>query len=198
MDQTRLSLLHRVQSGSDDAWQHFVRLYVPLIRGWFLRNGVDHHDAEELSQDVMTIVIRKIGDFTHSGRTGAFRNWLRVITVNRAREFWRSTTNRPTARGGNTFMEVVEQLGDENSIMAKSWDEEHDQYLLRQLFQLISADFEESTLKIFRRLVLDVADPETVAAEFETTTGAIYSAKSRVLRRLRREADGIIDDFHFS
>ena len=95
-------------------------------------------------------------------------------------------------------MEVVEQLGDENSIMATSWDEEHDQYLLRQLFQLISADFEESTLKIFRRLVLDVADPETVAAEFETTTGAIYSAKSRVLRRLRREADGIIDDFHFS
>lgn len=198
MNQTRLSLLHRVQIGSDTAWQEFVSLYQPLIRSWFLRNGVAHHDAEELSQDVMAIVIRKIGEFTHSGRTGAFRNWLRIITANRAKQFWRGGTNRPAAKGGSTFLELVEQLGDENSELAKSWDKEHDQYLLRELFQLISVDFEESTLTIFRRLVLDAVDPESVAAEFGTTTGAVYSAKSRVLRRLRREATGIIDDFHFS
>ena len=165
---------------------------------WFLRQGIAHHDAEELSQDVMTSVVRKVKEFDHSGQTGAFRSWLRVITANRAKQFWRAGTIRPSAKGGSTFLDLVNQLHDEKSELTRAWDEEHDQYLLRVLFRLVASEFEESTMRAFHRLAIDDADPENVAAELNMTVGAVYSAKSRVLRRLRQEAEGIVDDSPFS
>lgn len=198
MNETRLSLLRRLQDGSDCAWQELIELYTPLVRGWLERHGVAHHDAEELSQDVMTTVFRKMSDFSHSGRTGAFRSWLRVITVNRANEFWRAGKRRPVAAGGNAILEAVHQLGDEQSELSKAWDEEHDRYLLRVLFRMVSSEFEEATLDAFHRTVVGGEAPSKVASELGMTVGAVYSAKSRVLRRLRQEAMGIVDDSCFA
>ena len=38
-------------------------------------------DADDLTQQVLTVVVRKLPAFRHSGRPGAFRAWLRAITV---------------------------------------------------------------------------------------------------------------------
>ena len=183
MNETRISLLRRVQHGSEGAWRELTGLYQPLIQGWFERHGVARHDAEELSQDVMAILVRSVPDFVHSGQSGSFRSWLRVITANRAKEFWRSSSIRPKAKGGSTYRTVVEQLEDEKSDLAKAWDEEHDQYLLRGLLQLVSSEFEPVTMTIFNRLVIDGERSEELANELNMTVGAVYSAKSRVLRR---------------
>ena len=41
------------------------------------------------------VIIREMPQFEHSGRKGAFRNWLRVITVHRLRGYWRTNQTRP-------------------------------------------------------------------------------------------------------
>jgi RNA polymerase sigma-70 factor (ECF subfamily) len=55
------------------------------------------------------------------------------------------------------------------------------------------AEFEPKTWQAFRRQVLDEAQPKTVAAELEMTVNAVLIAKSRVLKRLRELARGLID-----
>jgi RNA polymerase sigma-70 factor (ECF subfamily) len=56
----------------------------------------------------------------------------------------------------------------------------------------VSSEFEQRTMQAFRRLALEGAPPEQVAAELNMSVGAVYVAKSRVVRRLRTEAEGLI------
>ena len=53
--------------------------------------------------------------------------------------------------------------------------------------------FEPATLAVFRRVVFDEEEPAQVAAELGISVAAVWKAKSRVLGRLRQEAEGLID-----
>ena len=198
MESTRLSLLTQARSSSDQAWQQMVELYQPLVYGWLRQHDVTHHDAEELTQDVLSVVVKELPEFTHSGNKGAFRHWLRQITVNRARGFWRARKIRPKATGETRFMKMVEQLADDASTLSQRWDREHDQHVLRVCLRRMQSEFSPVTLTAFRRQVFDGATADDVAAELNITVGAAYSAKSRVLRKLRQAAEGLVDDAVFS
>ena len=198
MDSTRLSLLTQASSGSDQAWQRIVELYQPLVFGWLRQHDVAHHDAEELTQDVLSVVVKELPEFSHSGNKGAFRHWLRQITVNRARGFWRAGKIRPTATGETKFLTMVEQMADDASTLSQRWDREHDQHVLRECLRQIEAEFTPATLTAFRRQVFDGTAAEEVSKELGITVGAVYSAKSRVLHKLRQAAEGLVDEAFFS
>jgi RNA polymerase sigma-70 factor (ECF subfamily) len=193
MDNTRISLLLRARSGEETAWRRIVDLYQPLIHGWLIRQAVLPQEADDLTQDILAAVVRELGRFAHTGRPGAFRSWLRTITVNRAREFWRSGKCRARAVGGSEFLQRVEQLEDPSSAVGQQWNEEHDQHVLRRLLVLMEQEFEPTTVRAFRRLALDGAAAREVADELGMSVAAVYGAKSRVLQRLRLEAAGLID-----
>jgi DNA-directed RNA polymerase specialized sigma24 family protein len=74
----------------------------------------------------------------------------------------------------------------------RRWDEHHDQEVLARLLVLMESEFETKTLLAFRRVGLEGARPREVATELGMSVSAVYIAKSRVLRRLRAEARGLI------
>lgn len=190
---TSFSLLDRLQSQPDNAsWKRLTDLYTPLICSWLKRNSVTHDDRDDLVQDVLAIVARRLPQFQHNKRTGAFRSWLRTITVNCLRDFWRAKRLRPVA-GGSDFPKVLDQLADPNSDLSRLWDQEHDRHVARRLLELIEGDFQPSTWRAFRRVSLEGASPDAVAAELGLTVNAVFIAKSRVLARLRQEAEGLLD-----
>ena len=198
MSSTRLSLLAEAGAGADQAWSRLVEMYRPLVYGWLRRHDVAHHDAEELTQDVLSVVFQELPTFSHSGRTGAFRHWLRQITVNRARGFWRAGRISRAAAGNSSFQSMVDQLADESSALSRVWDREHDQHILRELLRRMESEFTPATMQAFRRQVFDGASADEVAAELKMSVGAAYSAKSRVLRKLRQQAAGLVDEVVFS
>jgi RNA polymerase sigma-70 factor (ECF subfamily) len=51
----------------------------------------------------------------------------------------------------------------------------------------IEPEFHPKTWQAFRRVVLEEAVPERVAAELALSLDSVYAAKSRVQRRLRQE-----------
>jgi RNA polymerase sigma-70 factor (ECF subfamily) len=57
----------------------------------------------------------------------------------------------------------------------------------------LTDDFQDRTLRAFHRLVFDGVPAPQVAAELGISVGAVYIAKSRVLRALRVAADGLIE-----
>ncbi len=88
---TSTSLLGACAAGPDPTgWGELVNLYTPLIRTWLGRHFLQAADADDLTQQVLTVVVRKLASFQHNGRPGAFRAWLRGITVNTLRSFRRS------------------------------------------------------------------------------------------------------------
>src|SRR4051812_50050746 len=100
MSETDKSLLRRLDDRADAAsWQQFLTIYTPLIRGWLRRHGVPPADAEDLTQEVLGVVVRKLPGFRHNQRGGAFRTWLRAITTNCLRRAWRARPRGATGRG---------------------------------------------------------------------------------------------------
>src|SRR5438045_859740 len=113
MTDTSASLLERLRTRPDAAaWERLVDLYTPLVRGWLRRHGVQSEDADDLVQEVMTTLVRELPQFHYEGERGSFRGWLRTITVNRLRHFWRARQSRPRATGGSDFARQIQELED--------------------------------------------------------------------------------------
>src|SRR5262249_30683588 len=132
MSETSFSLLNRLRSQPDaESWRRLVELYTPLIQSWLRRHDVPAADADDLTQDVMAVVVRELPHFVHNQQRGAFRNWLRSITVNRLRTLWRSRQRGRPATGGSDFLNMLDQLEDPQSDLSRLWDQQHDQHVAR-------------------------------------------------------------------
>jgi RNA polymerase sigma-70 factor (ECF subfamily) len=193
MNETRHSLLIRAQTGEENAWKLLTELYRPLIIGLLNRQGVPPGDLEDLSQEVLLSVVKYLPSYQHSGNRGAFRSWLRTIVCNRATDYWRSLDAATQAQGGSGATAALQQIADPDSDMNRQWDEEHDRYVLDCLLDLVEQEFEPMTLKAFRRLAFDGVSGAEAAQELGVSVAAVYMAKSRVLARIRQEAEGLID-----
>ena len=193
MNETRQSLLLRAQTGETDAWKDLTDLYRPLILGWLNRQGVPARDLEDLSQDILLSVVKHLPTFEHSGRRGAFRSWLRTIVCSRTTDYWRAADPATQASGGSGAAAALQQFADPDSDLNRQWDEEHDHYVVRRLLDLVEEVFEPTSLQAFRRLVLDGASGAETAKELGLSVMSVYKAKSRVLRRIRQVAEGLID-----
>ncbi len=193
MDVTRQSLLLRARHGDDDAWDDLSRLYRPLICAYTRRLSVPQIDQDDLVQEILVSVIRGLPAFEHSGRPGAFRAWLRTIASNQCRNYWRSPERRMLTKGSDMADGALAELEDPNHDLDRFWDIEHDRYLLRRLIDLIEVEFEPSTVTVFRRVALEGASGVAVAAELGMTIAAVYAARSRVLKRLRSVAEGLLE-----
>ena len=44
-------------------WERFVRLYTPLLLHWARRLGLQDHNAADLVQDVLIVLVRKLPEF---------------------------------------------------------------------------------------------------------------------------------------
>src|SRR5437763_29648 len=156
MSDTSLSLLERLRLRPDaEAWRRLVDLYTPLIHGWLRRHAVPLADADDLTQEVMAVVVRELPGFHHNHQRGAFRNWLRTILVNRLRVLWRARQSRPIATGDSDFVKMLDELEDPRSGLSQLWDQQHDQHVARRLMELVQPQFEPATWRAFRRVVLD-------------------------------------------
>jgi len=124
-------LLERLNDRSDSvAWRRLVDLYSPLINAWLRRHGVSAEDAEDLTLEVLEVVVREVARFRHNGRAGAFRTWLRTITINCLRQSMQSRRHCALAAGSPDIAALLDQLEDPASDLSRRWDREHDQCVL--------------------------------------------------------------------
>jgi RNA polymerase sigma-70 factor (ECF subfamily) len=194
MTPTSDTLLERLKLPADgEAWNELVAVYSPLIRGWLRRDVMLDQEADDLVQEVLCVLVRKLPQFRREPRPGAFRRWLRGITVNCLREMGRARRAQPLALGESRFVEVLQQLEDPDSGLSRLWDQEHDAHVARQLMVLIQSEFAPATWTAFHRVAIDGAPAEQVARELGLSVNAVFIAKSRVLGRLRRLGAGLID-----
>jgi RNA polymerase sigma-70 factor (ECF subfamily) len=183
---TSASLLEQARGDEQVAWEKIARLYTPLLHAWLSSASLQLADRDDLTQRALMILVRQLPDFHHNGRPGAFRAWLRGITINLLREFWRD-------RPGGAADSVLDQLADPAGGLSRLWDEQHDRHVLHGLMEQIRPEFTAPTWLAFRRIALDGAVARTVAAETGLSVNAVLIAKSRVLARLRQAAAGLVD-----
>jgi RNA polymerase sigma-70 factor (ECF subfamily) len=194
MMETSLSLLDRLRTAPDEAsWQRLDDLYRPWLRRWLLgRDPTLREEADDLVQEVLSVLVREVSHFRHD-RPGSFRRWLLQVTVHRLQAFWRSRRRRSLPHGAPPADDLLAQVADPASELSRRWDRDHDQHVVQRLLELIEPEFAPTTWQAFRRVVLDDGKPAQVAAELGLSVNAVLLAKSRVLSRLRLEGRGLLD-----
>jgi RNA polymerase sigma-70 factor (ECF subfamily) len=192
VDATSVSLLDRLKAARPEAvdWQHLQSIYLPLIRRWLRRVPGLGDEADDLAQEVFLVVIRELPRFERR-REGSFRAWLRMIAVNKARSYCKQRDRRP-AVGLDLTDGFLEKMADPDSDLAREWDREHDEHVVRKILAAVQPDFSPATWEAFRRFALEGLPAARVAEELGLTENAVLLAKSRVIRRLREEAGDLL------
>ena len=185
---TPISLLMRLTQPVDgEAWRRFAAPYSPLLFFWVHRLGCPSADVPDLVQDVLVEVFRHIDSYRREPQK-RFRGWLWTITRNKWREWhrrqlglmWDDTVPGP---------DVVDQ-----KIDVDAWIEaNYRKYVVDRALRLMKSDFEDETWQACWDHVVEGRDPAAIARALGMTVNAVYLAKSRVLRRLRLELEGLID-----
>lgn len=188
MDSTSESILVRVRHrGDHEAWRRFVQLYTPMLYSWCGAMGLQGEDADDLVQDVFTLLLQKLPEFQYD-RDKSFRAWLHTVLRNKWREQRRrrAPVALDTQVGPLADMESPEGSG----IFGET---EYRRQLVRRALEIIRCDFEAVTWKAWEAFSVAGRPAADVAEELGISVHAVYLAKSRVLRRLRQELDGLLD-----
>jgi RNA polymerase sigma-70 factor, ECF subfamily len=143
MTETPASLFDRLRRQPDARdWRRLVDLYTPVLHAWLRRHALQASDLDDLTQEILGVVVRELPDFRHNGRAGAFRAWLRAVAVHFLRRHWRARRYQAAAPRGGDFEDYLSQLEDPASGLSAEWDREHDLRVLHRLLDLIEPDFQ--------------------------------------------------------
>ena len=195
MSATPVSLLERLKTARPDAddWRRLHEIYVPMVARWLARvPDVSESDAPDLAQEVLLVLFKAIPRFERQ-REGSFRKFVKLTVLNRLRTYWKAGRKLPAARGGDATIDFLAQLEDPNSGLSREWDREHNEVVFTRLMAIVKSDFDPRTWDAFQRFVIDKAPAKVVADELGMSVNAVLLAKSRILKRLRAEAAGLID-----
>jgi RNA polymerase sigma-70 factor (ECF subfamily) len=188
MHTTPVSLLERLRRpDAEPAWQRFTELYTPLLYYWTRHLGLQPQDAADLVQEVFTVLVQKLPEFTYY-RHKSFRNWLRTVTLNKWRDRQRKHVETPLPNDTAAFAELA--APDDAEVLS---EKEYRQLLIKRALQVMQAEFQPSTWKACWEYVVAERPAAEVAAELGISVGSVYVAKSRVLSRLRQELEGLLD-----
>jgi RNA polymerase sigma-70 factor, ECF subfamily len=191
MDRTSPTLLARLrQLDNAEAWQKFMQLYYPLLSRWadcLARKW--HLDANDVLSEVMLCLVQDLPHFTYNREQGRFRGWLRSVLTNKAKDWLRRENRFPDTGRELSFEECSDP--DVARLFEK---QDYNHYLVRRARQVMERDFPASTWQQVLANVVDEKPAAEVAALFGTTVDAVYAARYRVLRRLRKELEGLLEE----
>ncbi len=161
-----------------------------MIYRWCRRAGLQPNDAEELHQEVFCNVAQHVARFRHDRPGDSFRAWLRTITRNKLHDFFRRARHRAEPRGGSSAQEQLQQVaGADPAASVPDGDPHDDRELRLRAMELVRGEFEPRTWEAFWQVAVRGRAPADVAQDLDLTLAAVYQAKYRVLKRIRRELD---------
>jgi len=190
MESTHLTLLQRLSLGTDErSWREFVEVYGPLLKSYARRRGAGEQEAEDVCQDVLGVVAAQVKSFNHSGRPGAFRAWLRRITIRKVAQLLADKHRQPGAQGGSAALDMMASLPDPSGddvdeIWEKEWQERKLEIALRRTREEVLPH----TWDVFELTVLNNVKPSVAAARLRMPLAKVYVYKSRVTQRVREAA----------
>lgn len=184
---TSETLLGRLRQSPNDpeAWDRFVACYGPRILGWCKQWRLQEADAEDVTQDVLLRLARKMGAFAYDS-TRSFRGWLRTLTHHAYSDFLAERARPDLATGNQHAFEVLQSVEARADLMARL-EEQFDQELMGEALARVRLRVEPQTWEAFQRTAVGGLSGEDAATQLNMRLTAVFKAKSRVLQLLREE-----------
>lgn len=179
------SLIARVRDPSNrSAWDEFEQLYRPVIFRIARAKGLQHADALDLVQQVLISVAAAISRYEKRNDGERFRNWLSRVTRN---AIFKALSRQPRdqAAGGSNVLDVLSEVPANDPETDALINLEYRRELFRRAAEQVRGEVQEATWMAFELTALQQASIEQAAKVLSISTGSVYAARSRVMRRIR-------------
>ncbi len=191
------SLLIRLRDADDShSWRTFFEQYWRLIYSFGRKCGLEPRDCEDVLQDVVLEVFRAMPDFEYDRTKGTFRAYLRTITQRKITDHLRKSARHPThsldhGAGENGAQSLQDP---ECPAAQQAWERDWHRNLVQVCLDRVRKEVEPRTYQAFQLYVLEEWQAPDVARFLKIRTGSVYTAKSRVVERMRYWLDKEINE----
>jgi RNA polymerase sigma factor (sigma-70 family) len=190
---TRWSLLNRLKDWQDqDSWRVFFDTYWRLIYCVARRAGLSDDASQDVVQETLLTVARRLPDFKTDPQAGSFKGWLLQITRRRIIDQWRKLNRQDKVLepldDNDRRTNLFERLPD-NSMnhLETLWEEEWESNLLEVAVERIKLRVSPKQYQIFDLYMMKQWSVRDVCRTLNVNAGQVYIAKHRVAALLKKE-----------
>ena len=182
--ETNASLIRRIKESADDAaWNQFLSIYRPVVLRLAISRGLQHADAEDLTQQVFSSVASAIEKYKPQRDERQFRYWLGRICRN---AIVNAITRNPT---GKIELWEIDRLCKEPDIAASELSAELLKLArveaIRWAAGEVKPEFTADTWQMFWLTSIAGQAVNDVALQMNKSRGAVYIARCRVIQRIK-------------
>src|SRR5207302_5568760 len=186
-------LLSRLKDWKDrESWQDFFDTYWKLIYGMARKAGLSDAEAQDIVQETVISVARKIEGFKYDPAICSFKSWMLQLTrwriINQLKNRQREEVQREHFAERRDATPTVEQIPDPSGFDLESiWDEEWGKNLLAAALERVKRQADPEQFQIFDLYCLEQWPAQKVARTLRVGVGRVYLAKHRIGRLLKKE-----------
>jgi RNA polymerase sigma factor (sigma-70 family) len=190
---TRQTLLSRLKDWEDhDSWSEFFETYWPLIYKAAIKSGLSDAEAQDVVQETIISVSKKMPQFKYDPSVGSFKGWLLKLTRWRIADHCRN--RHPGARQqASHFIVPADEVNledipnPEGCDLESLWNEEWETTLFNAAIERVKRQVDPKQFQIFHLHVLKEWPLRKVAAALNISAGRVYIAKYRISAKVKKE-----------
>jgi RNA polymerase sigma-70 factor (ECF subfamily) len=190
---TRESLLNRLRNWDDQAsWKDFFETYWKMIYRVGRRAGLSDAEAQDVVQETIITVARRLPQFRYDPAIGSFKSWLLTLTRSRLSDHFRKKHyhrhGQQLRREEPLSTSLLEAHPDsEAAHLDQVWNEEWRQNIMDKAVERVKLAVSPKQYQMFYFHALKGLPARQVAQRLNTNLAEIYVAKYKVSALLKKQ-----------
>jgi len=193
---TRRSLLNRLRNWEDQtSWREFFNSYWKFIYGVAIKSGLSDQEAEDVVQETVLSVAKKMPEFVYDPARCSFKGWLmhvtrlRIMDQLRRRQpaFQQSPGTDDDSRRTATVERIPDAAAGEQQDAA--WDEEWERNLVDAALERVKLRVKSEHYQIFHLSAVKGLKTGEVARMLQVSIGQVYLIRHRLAKEVKREVE---------
>ncbi len=189
---TRRSLVNRLRQWDDQAsWREFFSTYWKLIYSVAIKAGLTNAEAEDVVQETVLSVAKKMGTFNYDPAVCSFKGWLMHVTRLRIIDEFRK---RPPGKQREHFGDsaaprtaTLERIPDPAAVLDEIWDAEWEKNIMDAAMKRVKRRVRADHYQIFYLNVVKQFSVRKVADMMGVYAAQVYLVKHRIAGLVKKE-----------
>jgi RNA polymerase sigma-70 factor (ECF subfamily) len=175
-----------------DSWRTFFDMYWQLLYNVARKSGLANDQAEDVVQETVIAVARKMPEFRYDPAKGSFKRWLLLICRRRIQDYFRRlySSGRPQQQATEELVSATENVPAStlppDAEIDGIWEQEWRDNIFRAALARVRQRANPKQYQVFDCCVLQNQRPAEVARMLGLNAAQVYLAKHRLSAAVKR------------